>query len=232
MDRFIEHIVDNLNAEISLGTVTNIDEAVTWLSYSYLYVRMKKNPMVYGMDHSEPAEDPLLGRKRHEIIVLAARRLAKCQMIIFDETTGYLTPKDLGRIASNFYIRHTSIEIFNDFMKPRMTEADVLSMMSLSSEFDNIKSRDNEHKELKGLLDNACACDIRVSSTFSCSNASRMTLLHLYFREVLIQRMAKSTFFYNLTFPMHALMISPWCQIARMLHKMLDVLHVLCLRLH
>lgn len=119
--------------------------------------------MVYGMDHSEPIEDPLLGRKRHEIIVLAARRLAKCQMIIFDENTGYLMPKDLGRIASNFYIRHTSIEIFNELMKPRMTEADVLSMMSLSSEFDNIKSRDTEHKELKGLLDNACACDIRVS---------------------------------------------------------------------
>ncbi|KAI9314045.1 Sec63 Brl domain-containing protein [Dichotomocladium elegans] len=159
--KFIEHIADNLNAEIALGTVTNVDEAVTWLSYTYLYVRMRKNPMVYGMDHSEPVEDPLLGRKRHEIIVLAARRLAKCQMIIFDESTGYLTPKDLGRIASNFYIRHTSIEIFNDFMKPRMTEADVLSMMSLSSEFDNIKSRDTEHKELKGLLDNACACDIR-----------------------------------------------------------------------
>ncbi|KAI7860666.1 Sec63 Brl domain-containing protein [Circinella umbellata] len=159
--KFIEHIADNLNAEISLGTVTNVDEAVTWLSYTYLYVRMKKNPMVYGMDHSEPVEDPLLGRKRHDIIVLAARRLAKCQMIIFDENTGYLTSKDLGRIASNFYIRHTSIEIFNDFMKPRMTEADALSMMSLSSEFDNIKSRDTEHKELKGLLDNACACDIR-----------------------------------------------------------------------
>ncbi|KAI9492472.1 Sec63 Brl domain-containing protein [Zychaea mexicana] len=159
--KFIEHIADNLNAEISLGTVTNVHEAVTWLSYTYLYVRMKKNPMVYGMDHGEPIEDPLLGRKRHEIIVLAARRLAKCQMIIFDENTGYLTAKDLGRIASNFYIRHTSIEIFNGFMKPRMTEADVLSMMSLSSEFDNIKSRDNEHKELKGLLDDSCACDIR-----------------------------------------------------------------------
>ncbi|KAI8147505.1 Sec63 Brl domain-containing protein [Fennellomyces sp. T-0311] len=159
--KFIEHIADNLNAEIALGTVTNVDEAVTWLSYTYLYVRMKKNPMVYGMDHSEPIEDPFLGRKRHEIIILAARRLAKCQMIIFDENTGYLTAKDLGRIASNFYIRHNSIEIFNDFMKPRMTEADVLSMMSLSSEFDNIKSRDTEHKELKGLLDNSCACDIK-----------------------------------------------------------------------
>ncbi|KAI8370380.1 Sec63 Brl domain-containing protein [Radiomyces spectabilis] len=159
--KFIENIVDNLNAEIALGTVTNVDEAVTWLSYTYLYVRMKKNPMVYGMDHSEPVEDPLLGRKRHDIVVTAARRLAQCQMIIFDEKTGYLTAKDLGRIASNFYIKHTSIELFNQMMKPRMTEADVLSMLSLSSEFDNIKSRDTEHKELKGLFDNSCACDIR-----------------------------------------------------------------------
>jgi replicative superfamily II helicase len=162
--KFIENIVDNLNAEISLGTVTNVDEAVTWLSYTYLYVRMKKNPMIYGMDNAEPQSDPLLGRKRHEITTLAARKLAKCQMIIFDENTGYLLPKDLGRIASNFYIKHTSIEIFNTMMKPRMTEADVLSMMSMSSEFDQIKSRDTEHQELKKLLDNSCACDIRVSS--------------------------------------------------------------------
>ncbi|CAO3640291.1 unnamed protein product [Cunninghamella blakesleeana] len=159
--KFIENIVDNLNAEISLGTVTTVDEAVTWLSYTYLYVRMKRNPFVYGMDHSEPAEDPLLGRKRHEIITMAAERLARCQMIIYDESTGYLTPKDLGRIASNFYIKHTSIEVFNQLMKPRMTEADVLSMMSFSSEFDNLKSRDTEQKELKSLLEKQCACDIK-----------------------------------------------------------------------
>ncbi|RCH92282.1 hypothetical protein CU097_011673 [Rhizopus azygosporus] len=159
--KFIENIVDNLNAEISLGTVTNIDEAVTWLSYTYLYVRMRKNPMVYGMSHSEPVEDPLLGRKRHEIITMAARKLAECQMILFDGSTGYLVPKDLGRIASNFYIKHKSIEIFNSMMKPRMTEADVLAMISLSSEFDQIKSRETEHQELKKLLENACACDIK-----------------------------------------------------------------------
>ncbi|KAH8550562.1 Sec63 Brl domain-containing protein [Umbelopsis sp. PMI_123] len=159
--KFIENMVDNLNAEISLGTVTNVDEAVTWLSYTYLYVRMKKNPLVYGMDHSEPAEDPLLGAKRRELVVMAARKLAKNQMIIFDEATGYLTAKDLGRIASNFYIKHTSIEIFNVIMKPRMTEADVLSMVSLSTEFDNIKARETEGKELSKLIDQACACDIK-----------------------------------------------------------------------
>ena len=46
-------LADNLNAEISLGTVTNVEEAVEWLSYTYLYVRMRKNPLVYGMKYAE-----------------------------------------------------------------------------------------------------------------------------------------------------------------------------------
>lgn len=29
-----------------MGTVTNIQEAVAWLSYTYLFVRMLRNPMV------------------------------------------------------------------------------------------------------------------------------------------------------------------------------------------
>jgi replicative superfamily II helicase len=187
-------MVDNLNAEISLGTVTNVDEAVTWLSYTYLYVRMKKNPLVYGMDHTEPAEDPLLGAKRRELIVLAAKKLAKNQMIIFDEATGYLTAKDLGRIASNFYIKHTSIEIFNAIMKPRMTEADVLSMVSLSTEFDNIKARETEAKELTKLIDQACACDIKVKIKFMLTYSFAHIFDAFVKRVARTVRMAKSTF--------------------------------------
>lgn len=55
-------------------------------------------------------------------------------MIIFDQTSGALTITDLGRIAAKYYIRHTSIEIFNKEFKPKMTEADVLGMLSMSTE--------------------------------------------------------------------------------------------------
>ena len=41
-------MVDALNAEISLGTVANVNDAVQWLGFTYLYVRMKKNPFIYG----------------------------------------------------------------------------------------------------------------------------------------------------------------------------------------
>ena len=41
-------MIDSLNAEIALGTVANINDAVQWLGFTYLFVRMKKNPFVYG----------------------------------------------------------------------------------------------------------------------------------------------------------------------------------------
>lgn len=38
-------------AQVALGSVTNIEEAVKWLSYTYLYVRMRANPLAYGINH-------------------------------------------------------------------------------------------------------------------------------------------------------------------------------------
>lgn len=37
--------------QVALGSVTNVEEAVKWLSYTYLYVRMRANPLVYGINH-------------------------------------------------------------------------------------------------------------------------------------------------------------------------------------
>lgn len=39
--------------KIALGTVANVEEAVQWLSYTYLFVRLRKNPLLYGVDHNE-----------------------------------------------------------------------------------------------------------------------------------------------------------------------------------
>ena len=65
--RFIESLADHLNAEIVLGTVSDIREAVRWLGYTYLYVRMRANPLNYGMTWHELADDPLLGGKREQV---------------------------------------------------------------------------------------------------------------------------------------------------------------------
>lgn len=139
--RLVEKIIDNLNAEIALGTVTTVYEGVQWLGYSYMFVRWKKNPLGYGIDWQEFQDDPTLTQRRRSLIIRAAKHLQKLQMIIFNEATEALSPKDLGRIASNFYVLNTSIEIFNSLLKPTQSEADILSIIALSGEFDNIQAR-------------------------------------------------------------------------------------------
>jgi len=157
---FSRKLIDNLNAEISLGTVTSVPDAVQWMGYSYLFVRMKRNPIAYGIEWTEIRDDPELVQRRRDLIIKAARVLQQSQMIIFNETTEELRAKDVGRIASQYYVLQTSIEVFNTMMRPQASEADVLKMISMSGEFDNITSRDTEEKELIRLKDEAAPCDI------------------------------------------------------------------------
>lgn len=51
--QFINSLKDNLNAEVALGTVTNVKEACAWLGYTYLFIRMKMNPLAYGIGWDE-----------------------------------------------------------------------------------------------------------------------------------------------------------------------------------
>ncbi|OLN95658.1 putative helicase mug81 [Colletotrichum chlorophyti] len=158
--KFSTKLVDNLNAEIALGTVTSIPEAVQWIGYSYLFVRMQRSPMSYGIEWAEIRDDPTLVQRRRQLAIQAARTLQQSQMIIFNEVTEELRSKDIGRIASQYYILHTSIQIFNTMMRPQATEADILKMISMSGEFDNIQSRDSEEKELSRLRHDVVPCDV------------------------------------------------------------------------
>ncbi|KAK8195009.1 Sec63 Brl domain-containing protein [Phyllosticta capitalensis] len=171
---FSKRLVDNLNAEVSLGTVTSVPEAVQWLGYSYLFVRMQRNPPSYGIDWAELMDDPQLVMRRRKLITEAARVLQQSQMLIFNETTEELKAKDVGRIASQYYVLQTSVEIFNTMMHPHASEADVLRMISMSGEFDNIQFRESEEKELTRLKENddmiPCAIEGGIGTPHSKTN--------------------------------------------------------------
>ncbi|XP_056289492.1 activating signal cointegrator 1 complex subunit 3 [Pseudoliparis swirei] len=154
--QFLDSLSDNLNAEIALGTVTNVEEAVKWLSYTYLYVRMRANPLAYGINHKAYQMDPSLLLYRKELVVESGRKLDKAKMIRFEERTGYFASTDMGRTASHFYITYNTIETFNELFNSQRTEADILSIVSKAEEFDQLKVRDEEMEELEQLMCNYC----------------------------------------------------------------------------
>ena len=148
-------LVDTLNAEISLGTVTNVDDGCQWLNYTYLLVRMRKNPLVYGLSLVEVLEDPTLAKRRRDLIVDAAKKLYSLKMITYDPRTQVFSSKELGRTSSDFYLRHSTIEVVNELMRQDMEFEDVLSLMGNCTEFKEMRVREDEFTVLEELANAA-----------------------------------------------------------------------------
>lgn len=161
---FVQCLADNLNAEISLGTISNVQEAIEWLSYTYLFVRMRINPQVYGLNYGDVEEDPSLTLKRRQYIHDAAMALDKAKMIRYNERTEDLNITDLGRTASHFYIKYDTVEVFNEMLRPVMNEGEILNMMANAHEFQQLKVRDEEMDELDDLNREACEVTVKGGS--------------------------------------------------------------------
>ncbi|GMH32834.1 hypothetical protein BSKO_00668 [Bryopsis sp. KO-2023] len=159
--QFTKDLVDHLNAEIVLGTVTNLREASTWLSYTYLFVRMVKNPRSYGLTWEHLLSDPQLDEHRVDLIKKAARELEDARMARFDEKSSQLYVTELGRVASHYYIKHDTIRTFNECLKKTTTAHDILVMLSKASEFESMAVREEELIELDEMLNNACPYGVR-----------------------------------------------------------------------
>lgn len=151
--QFIGKLADNLNAEIVLGTVQNAKEAVHWLGYTYLYIRMLRNPSLYGITHDEIEKDPLLEQRRADLIHSAATQLDKNNLVKYDKKSGNFQVTELGRIASHYYCTQETIATYNSLLKPTLSEIELFRVFSLSSEFKYITVREEEKLELNKLLE-------------------------------------------------------------------------------
>ncbi|KAK0118790.1 DEIH-box ATPase [Cadophora gregata] len=149
--QFVSKLADNLNAEIVLGNVRSRDEGVEWLGYTYLFVRMLRSPGLYSVG-ADYEEDNALEQKRVDLIHSAAAVLEKSNLVKYDKKTGKLQPTELGRIASHYYITHSSMLTYNHHIQPSITPIELFRVFALSDEFKYIPVRQDEKLELAKLL--------------------------------------------------------------------------------
>ena len=50
---FHKNLIEHLNAEIVLNTITSLTVALEWLKSTFLYIRVMKNPSYYGKELGE-----------------------------------------------------------------------------------------------------------------------------------------------------------------------------------
>jgi len=146
-------LADALNAEVALGTVSSIDDAVAWLGCTYLHVRMLCAPALYGVPPSDLDTDPSLRSRRADLAHSAAAVLDRAGLVRYDRRSAAISPTDLGRIASCYYVGHASIATYAAHLRPTMGDIELLRLFALSDEFSNLVVRQEEKAELAKLLD-------------------------------------------------------------------------------
>ncbi|RNA15787.1 U5 small nuclear ribonucleo helicase -like protein [Brachionus plicatilis] len=179
--QLISKLVDNLNAEIVLGTVHSAKDAVQWLKYTYLYVRMLNEPALYGCSIDEKKSDAKLEQRCADLIHSAAIQLDKNNLVRYERKTGMFQSTELGRIASHYYCTNESMQVYNVLLKATLSEIELFRVFSLSSEFKHLSVREEEKLELSKLLERV---PVPIKDSIDESSAKCNVLLQAYISQL------------------------------------------------
>lgn len=124
------HIIEHVNAEISLGTIHSFSSAITWGKTTFFWIRLKKNPSFYGLTLLTSADQLAFDAEKYlEILmtkVIDVLDKEKCITVSdYDGVQGYLSEQQsssqstmidstpLGRSMSRLYISFGTVSHFN-----------------------------------------------------------------------------------------------------------------------
>lgn len=105
------------------------------------YVRILKSPALYYVSADYQDDDPSLIQKRADIIHSAAALLEKCHLVKYERASGRFHSTELGRIASHYYVTYNSMSVYNQHLRPTMSQLELFRVFALSNEFKLIPVR-------------------------------------------------------------------------------------------
>uniref|UniRef100_A0ABM5G8Q2 DNA 3'-5' helicase n=1 Tax=Pogona vitticeps TaxID=103695 RepID=A0ABM5G8Q2_9SAUR len=141
------HLIEHLNAEIVLHTITDVNIALEWIRSTFLYVRALKNPAHYGF--SAGLDRTGIEEKLQELCLKNLNDLSSFDLIKMDDTL-YFKPTETGRLMAWYYIAFDTMK--KCFMiNGTETLSELVTLISSCNEFSDIKLRTNEKRILNTL---------------------------------------------------------------------------------
>ncbi|CAC5418729.1 HFM1 [Mytilus coruscus] len=142
------HLVEHLNAEIVLHTINDMSIAMEWIRYTFLYIRVMKNPKHYGMPLGLTKEQ--IEKRLQDLCMKSLNELEMTKMITMDEETFDVKPTEAGRLMARYCI---AFETMKKFCKISGVESicELITLVADCEEFTEIQLRTNEKKTLNSL---------------------------------------------------------------------------------
>ncbi|KAL1964042.1 hypothetical protein VTN77DRAFT_7588 [Rasamsonia byssochlamydoides] len=132
------NLINHLNAEIGLGTVTDIETAIRWLGGTFLFVRLRRNPTHYKLRENADRkdEDEMLRQICEKDVAL----LQDCGLV---SSEGKLKSTPFGDAMAKYYVKFETMRILLSL--PRKAKiSEILSAIAQADEFHEVRLKAGE----------------------------------------------------------------------------------------
>ncbi|OAX80744.1 hypothetical protein ACJ72_04918 [Emergomyces africanus] len=139
------NLIDHLNAEIGLGTVTDVESGTRWLAGTFFFVRLRKNPAHYKLKEGANRVDEEEMLK--EICETNIKLLQESSLITSGEP---LKSTEFGDAMARYYIKFETMKLFLS-LPPKAKISEILSVIAQADEFREIRLKAGEKSLYKEL---------------------------------------------------------------------------------
>ncbi|KAK6344132.1 Sec63 [Orbilia brochopaga] len=158
------NLIEHLNAEIGLGTITDLESAKQWLRSTFFYIRMKANPAFYNFK-TERIETELENIVERDIAALEEIGFVEYQQSKFR----CLEP---GDAMARYYVKFETMKKIME-LKDKAKTSEILACISEAEEFKEFRIRSGEKavlKEVNGSPNMRWPVKVDISSPFHKAN--------------------------------------------------------------
>jgi pre-mRNA-splicing helicase BRR2 len=141
------YLHDAINAEVSVQNIESSQDIIDWVTWSYMYRRLVQNPNYYNLNGKSGQH---INDHLSELIEKTVEDLVKSKCIEEDED-GNLMIANLGKIASYYNIKHTTIEVFDENLSENRKMRHLLEILSAAEEFETLPIRDSDEGQLQAI---------------------------------------------------------------------------------
>ena len=175
---------DHLNAEIVAGTVSTRQDCIDYITWTYFFRRLIRNPTYYGIEEVSPES---INKFLSSLVSNALDELIKsgCVQVPEDGPLAKVEPTFAGQIASFYYVRHETLRLFQQCLDSgqEMQPPQLCQLLADALEYEEHPVRHNEDHMNEDLA-KLCPHPIYPPESFDSPHTKVFLLLQAHFYHI------------------------------------------------
>lgn len=140
----------HLNAEVCAGTISTKSDCIQYLSWTFLFRRLLKNPSYYGLPDAELST---VSSFLTQLVDKSVEELIDCYCIEVESDNRTIVSLPLGRITSFYYLHHQTVKMFAEKLTSNNQDFEnLLWILTRALEFSELRKLVFMHKKIQNFI--------------------------------------------------------------------------------